>query len=382
MCKSPSVCFLMPGPDEGPVGGFKVAYEYANRLARAGYDVTVAYAIFPWIENFWRNLLRHPRSRLLELLRIIRTGFSHAYRAPEWFALDRSVKRIYPLYFWRGLPRRLPKGTKFIATYYWTAICLQAMRISAADKFYFIQGKEAWYVEDEQTLLRTYHYPMRKIVISNWLCDELRKVGEDAVVIPNGLDFEYFKRCKPIEARSAKEIAMLWHASKRKRTDDAVKALEIVHQKHSNIHVTAFGTGPCPSGLTDWFTYVQRPDRERHNAIYNNAAIFLATSEQEGWGLTPCEAMMCGAAVVCTDIGGYREFAQDGVNALMSAVGDADSLAENVCRLIEDDGLRMRLATAGYDKIKQFTWERAVASFRRVLTGDVIITKEGNCNED
>ena len=371
MCKSPSVCFLMPGPDVGPVGGFKVAYEYANRLARAGYDVTVAYAIFPWIENFWRNLLRHPRSRILELLRIIRTGFAHAYRAPRWFAIDRSVKRIYPLYFWRGFSRRLPKGTKFIATYYWTAICLQAMRISAADKFYFIQGKEAWYVEDEQTLLRTYHYPMRKIVISNWLCDELRKVGEDAVVIPNGLDFEYFKRCKPIEARSAKEIAMLWHASKRKRTDDAVKALEIVHQKHSNIHVTAFGTGPCPSGLTDWFTYVQRPDRERHNAIYNNAAIFLATSEQEGWGLTPCEAMMCGAAVVCTDIGGYREFAQDGVNALMSAVGDADSLAENVCRLIEDDGLRMRLATAGYDKIQRFTWERALACFRQVLTGNI-----------
>lgn len=28
-----SICFLMPRPDSGPVGGYKVVYEYANRFA-------------------------------------------------------------------------------------------------------------------------------------------------------------------------------------------------------------------------------------------------------------------------------------------------------------------------------------------------------------
>ena len=83
--------------------------------------------------------------------------------------------------------------------------------------------------------------------------------------------------------------------------------------------------------------------------------------------MTPCEAMICGAAVVCTDIGGYRSFATDGVTALMSPARDVVALAKNICRLIEDDQMRIRIARAGHENIKQFSWERSVNTLIEVL---------------
>ena len=160
---------------------------------------------------------------------------------------------------------------------------------------------------------------------------------------------------------------MLWHKDERKRTQDAVAALRMVRSRFPKLHVIAFGVPDEPRDLPEWITYVQKPDRKKHNEIYNRASIFVASSEQEGWGLTPCEAMICGAAVVCTDIGGYREFAENDVTALMSPVRNPQMLALNIIRLIEDDALRIRLAMNGRDLIRRFTWDRSVDELLKML---------------
>ena len=40
-----SITFLMPGKGSIPVGGFKVVFEYANRLQKDGYDVHIVYPV-------------------------------------------------------------------------------------------------------------------------------------------------------------------------------------------------------------------------------------------------------------------------------------------------------------------------------------------------
>ena len=76
---------------------------------------------------------------------------------------------------------------------------------------------------------------------------------------------------------------------------------------------------------------------------------------------------MCGAAVVCTDNKGYMEMAVHEENALVSPVRDAQGLADNIMRLIEDDELRCRIATNAMEHIKQFTWDRAYKKLLEVL---------------
>lgn len=363
------ICFLMPGPDSGPVGGYKVVYEYANRFASDGWQVAITYPLTSgdqsWCEFVWA-LLCHPRSTWLGFWSSLKAMARQKIHGIEWFKLDSRVKCIWPLSLARSFGKELPEGTRYVATYIWTASRLLNIR-AARHKYQLIQDRENWGGVTLDELYETYRYPITKVAISKWVLEGVEEAGSTAEYIPNGLDFEYFKMTNPIEGRSRYEVAMLWHHDERKRTEDAVAALKIVKAKHPQLHVTAFGVSDKPMNLPEWITYVQRPNKERHNEIYNTAAIFVASSEQEGWGLTPSEAMICGAAIACTDIGGYKSFAEVGVNALMSPVRDPDALAKNICRLIEDDELRIRLAKKGNETIKEFTWENSFGKMKALM---------------
>lgn len=67
----------------------------------------------------------------------------------------------------------------------------------------------------------------------------------------------------------------------------------------------------------------------------------------EPWGLVPLEAMSVGRPVVATGTGGSAEYLEAGVNALLTAPGDAAALAAAVRRLAGDGELRARLIEGG-----------------------------------
>jgi glycosyltransferase involved in cell wall biosynthesis len=98
--------------------------------------------------------------------------------------------------------------------------------------------------------------------------------------------------------------------------------------------------------------------------------VFVTASHYEGWGLPGAEAMACGAALVSTDHGGVRAYAEHGVTALISPIRRPDMLAEHVELLLRNPGLRVRIAEQGAEAVRQFTWERAVSSFEQCLIGD------------
>jgi glycosyltransferase involved in cell wall biosynthesis len=62
-------------------------------------------------------------------------------------------------------------------------------------------------------------------------------------------------------------------------------------------------------------------------AAVDRGGVFLNTSEVDNHPFTLLERMACGAAVVTTLAGGVPYIAQDGVNYLPAAVGDAARLA-------------------------------------------------------
>ena len=78
--------------------------------------------------------------------------------------------------------------------------------------------------------------------------------------------------------------------------------------------------------------------------------------------------MICGAALCCTDIGGFHLYAIHNKTALLSPVFDTEALAKNILRLINDNELRIKLAHAGNEYIRQFTWEKAFESFKSQLS--------------
>ena len=155
---------------------------------------------------------------------------------------------------------------------------------------------------------------------------------------------------------------MMYHLSILKGCKYGFEALNIVKKRYPELKAYIFGVPPAPK-LPQWMTYYKQPDRQTLNKIYNTAAIYLGPSLTEGWGLTVGEAMICGAAVVCTDNKGYREMATNNKTALLSPIKDSQSLANNIMYLIEHDDERLRIAKAGQQNIAQFTWDDAYKKF-------------------
>ncbi|MBU6378087.1 MAG: glycosyltransferase [Gammaproteobacteria bacterium] len=82
------------------------------------------------------------------------------------------------------------------------------------------------------------------------------------------------------------------------------------------------------------------PDRLKH------LRIAVLSTHYEGMPLALIEAMAAGCAVVGTRVPGVREVIRDGDNGLLCEHQDPDSLADAIARLLRDDGLAQKLATA------------------------------------
>lgn len=103
--------------------------------------------------------------------------------------------------------------------------------------------------------------------------------------------------------------------------------------------------------LTDW---------------YHTADAFLFPSVKEGWGLVAMEALSVGLPLIATDIPVFREYLVDGETAILVPPGDHASLAAAMQKLIENQGVRDRLAAAGHLMVQRFTWAQTAADHRRI----------------
>jgi glycosyltransferase involved in cell wall biosynthesis len=103
--------------------------------------------------------------------------------------------------------------------------------------------------------------------------------------------------------------------------------------------------------LTGWIP------REELLQLYARAQAFVYPSTFEGFGMPVLEAMAAGIPVACSDIAPLREVAGDAV--LYFDPLNEDAIADALERIVSDEGLRAKLAEAGPERARAFTWERA-----------------------
>ena len=351
-----TITFIFPHPVDGPTGGYKVVYEYANRLVADGHKVNIIYSG----SLFWKKKSLY--FKLTNCVRYIQMLIK-GYGCRKWFNLDKRVKEHLTLSL---NYRHVPKSDVYICTSPHTAMYVKDY--PAENKYYFIQGYENWGGITDEKLRETYHYPLKKIVVSKWLQEIIEKEeNETCTLIYNGFNFDDFRKDIKISDKDKYSITMLYHTAELKGAQYGLAALDIVKKEIQQVTVNLFGTPIAPAPLPEWITYYRLPDKNKLNKIYNESAIFIGCSSIEGWGLPIGEAMICGAAVACTNNKGYLEMAKDGKTALVSPIKDAQALANNIIRLINDDELRHLIARNGNEFIKQFKWEGSYKKLKETL---------------
>ncbi|MDT8838260.1 glycosyltransferase family 4 protein [Paraburkholderia fungorum] len=351
------ITFILTGSGHKPVGGFKVVYEYANRLAKMDNLVNIIHPA--WVRRDEPLLDRMKRS-----VRYIQRAADKSYVPDNWFPIEASVKVL-----WRPnlCPRFIPDSDIVVATGAPTAEWVDSYGPEKGKKFYLLQHHETWDSIGRKRVDATYLMPLRKIAISRWLREIAKKNGSDATYIPNGLDQEKFFIERELEARDKTQGIMLYHPLPEKGTGIGIRACEILRERVGNLKLMMFGVYDRPSNLPHWISYEKSPSLPKLRGMYNSASFVVAPSVTEGWGLVPCEAMQCGCALVATDAGGHLEFAVHNDTALISPVLDAVSLANNIELIISNDELRKSIALAGAQYVKKFSWEKSAAELNAMF---------------
>lgn len=362
------VTFLMTGYVWGPSGGIRVVYEYANRLVSRGHQVTVVHPRRLKFAGPPEKLTVYRRARktadgLLDLL---------AKPSIGWQPIDKRVKLLFVP---SSDSRYIPDGDAIFATTWRTVRSVLECPVTKGEKCYLIQGYET-YMGHKDLVDATWRSALHKVVIAKWLLDLGKELGsQDMVYIPNAIDHARYRLTQPIESRP-RQVAMLYSTVNIKGAADGIKALEVARKQYPDLRVVFFGLNLLRFRIPNWIEYHRNPPQDFIiNQIYNKSRIFLTPSWTEGFPLPPAEASCCGCALVATDIGGLREYIQNGVTGLLSPPKDPWALAENLCLLLGNEDLRVRLAKACNSFIAQFSWERSAALLENFIA-DVLRRKK------
>lgn len=90
--------------------------------------------------------------------------------------------------------------------------------------------------------------------------------------------------------------------------------------------------------------------------FYNAAKLFVYPSLYEGFGLPPLEAMSCKCPVITSNVSSIPEIVQDG--AMLINPLDSDELKVALEKVIEDSSVRDNLISKGFERSKNFSWEK------------------------
>lgn len=347
----------------GLTGGIKVIFEYANRLQARGHEVLIVY---PY------NLTDQDFPHLPGWIAILKRIKFLLYPNITWFKLAVPVKRVPRL-----TDQYLPDADIVIATANETADFVAKLNRSKGEKFYFIQGFETW-SRKPSLVEATWHLPLKKIVIANWLKDQALALNEAvSAVIPNGIDSkQFFPSPKP--QTNPPVIFALLHPLPIKGTADLITALKRLQTQGEAFKLVGFSAYPLQKLLKEFphlgsidLEFHYKPEIDQLRQLYSDAEVFVSPSHSEGFPLTPMEAMACQTAVVATAVGGILDYAEDQKTTLLVPPKQPEQLARAIKTLLKDSNLRSKLAKQAYNRIQDYIWDKSVQKFEQTLLESV-----------
>jgi glycosyltransferase involved in cell wall biosynthesis len=218
------------------------------------------------------------------------------------------------------------------------------------------------HLQRSSTARRVLNETDRLVVPSGYLVDVLREFQLAAQAIPNIVDVSQFSFRARRPLRPHLVCTRGFHPYY--CVDVVVKAFAEVQRAFPDAQLDLVGGGPLEADVrnlvsTMKLTGVNFKGVAAHSEIarlYDQGDIFINASRLDNMPISILEAFASGLPVVSTEPECMRYVVEHGRTGLLSPVGDAAALAQNVIRVLQDSELAERLVTNARREMQRYSW--------------------------
>jgi phosphatidylinositol alpha-mannosyltransferase len=212
-------------------------------------------------------------------------------------------------------------------------------------------------------------------------------LGGDAVVIPNGVDIDFFASAEPRPEWQGDTIGFVGRINEpRKGLPTLLEALPTILEIRPQVRLLVAGKGDeeeavkdLPKEVRDRITFLGMVSDEDKARLLRSVDVYVAPNTGgESFGIILVEALSARAPVVASDLDAFRQVLDGGSSGELFPVEDADSLAKVVLRLLADPERRETLRDTGSRHVRRFDWSTVgadiLAVYETVTTGAAAVT--------
>lgn len=200
-------------------------------------------------------------------------------------------------------------------------------------------------------------------------------LGGDAVVIPNGVDVDFFAEAEPRPEWQGGTIGFIGRIDEpRKGLPVLMRALPRILAARPETRLLVAGRGDEEAAVADlpeelrprveFLGMISDEDKAR---LLRSVDLYVAPNTGgESFGIILVEAMSAGAPVLASDLDAFVQVLDQGEAGEVFANEDADALAEAAVRLLGDPACLAELRARGSAHVRRFDWSTVGADILSV----------------
>ena len=206
---------------------------------------------------------------------------------------------------------------------------------------------------------------------------QVEHLGGDAVIIPNGVDVQFFATASPLPGypRVGGTIGFVGRFDEsRKGMAVLLDALRVMVRTRPEVQLLVAGSGDekdlrelAGPELKDAVRFLGRVSEVDKASTLKSVDVYCAPNiGGESFGIILTEAMSAGTPVVASDLDAFRRVLDGGIAGVLTPVGDASALARSLSAVLDDPGRRAVLSAQGTRVVAAYDWPVVAATVVKV----------------
>ncbi|KIF05346.1 GDP-mannose-dependent alpha-(1-2)-phosphatidylinositol mannosyltransferase [Streptomyces sp. RSD-27] len=200
-------------------------------------------------------------------------------------------------------------------------------------------------------------------------------LGGDAVVIPNGVDVDFFAKADPKPEWGGTTLGFIGRIDEpRKGLPVLMAAFPRIVRECPDVRLLVAGRGDeeeavasLPAELRSRVEFLGMVSDEDKARLLRSVDVYVAPNTGgESFGIILVEALSAGAAVLASDLDAFAQVLDQGAAGELFANEDADSLAAAAVALLRDPERRAELSARGSAHVRRFDWSTVGADILAV----------------